>query len=127
MLQAIKRIFKRDTFERYCQFIFPILFEIEKRTPNRNDRMFVSERLTGAFITLLESEGQKGLFLPVTCVIEKGSFGAAVKKTKENFGKKMSFAYCVKPLVEWFTPRCVLLKYRQGKYDKYKGLRRKPY
>ncbi len=120
-------VFEKSTFERYCETIFPILFEIEKRTPNRNDRMFVSERLTGVFITLLESEGKKGLFLPVTCVIEKGSFGAAVKKTKENFGKKMSFAYCVKPLVEWFTPRCVLLKYRQRKYDKYKGLRRKPY
>lgn len=116
-------VFKKDTFKRYCDLIFPILFEYEKRRKNQDDRMFVSERLTGAFITLLEKEGQKGCFLPVTCVLKKASLKHSLKNIKKSGGK--SALYAIKPVVEWLAPRRVMLAYRKKKFDKFADFRTK--
>lgn len=116
-------VFKKDTFKRYCELIFPILFEYEKRRKNKDERMFVSERLTGAFITLLEKEGQKGCFLPVTCVLKKASLKQSLKNAKKSGGK--SVLYAIKPVVERFAPRSVMLAYRRKKFEKFADVRTK--
>lgn len=116
-------VFKKDTFKRYCELIFPILFEYEKRRKNKDERMFVSERLTGAFITLLEKEGQKGCFLPVTCVLKKASLKQSLKNAKKSGGK--SVLYAIKPVVERFAPRSVMLAYRKKKFEKFADVRTK--
>ncbi len=116
-------VFKKDTFKRYCELIFPILFEYERKRGNKDDRMFVSERLTGAFITLLKKEGQKGCFLPVTCVLKKANLKQSLKSAKKNDGK--SALYAIKPVVEWLAPRRVMLAYRKKKFEKFADLRTK--
>lgn len=116
-------VFKKDTFKRYCELIFPILFEYEKRRKNKDERMFVSERLTGAFITLLEKEGQKGCFLPVTCVLKKAGLKQSLKNAKKSGGK--SVLYAIKPVVEWLAPRSVMLAYRKKKFEKFADVRTK--
>lgn len=116
-------VFKKDTFKRYCELIFPILFEYEKRRKNKDERMFVSERLTGAFITLLEKEGQKGCFIPVTCVLKKASLKQSLKNAKKSGGK--SVLYAIKPVVERFAPRSVMLAYRKKKFEKFADVRTK--
>lgn len=116
-------VFKKDTFKRYCELIFPILFEYEKRRKNKDERMFVSERLTGAFITLLEKEGQKGCFLPVTCVLKKAGLKQSLKNAKKSGGK--SVLYAIKPVVERFAPRSVMLAYRRKKFEKFADVRTK--
>ncbi len=114
-------VFKRATFERYGDLIFPILFEFEKRKADPVERMFVSERLTGAFITQLEKEGLKGCYLPITCVLRKPTLKEGLKKAGQN--GKSSFLYAMKPVIEWMTPRRVMLAYRRKKYDRFRTLR----
>lgn len=116
-------VFKKETFKRYCELIFPILFEYEKRRKNKDERMFVSERLMGAFITLLEKEGQKGCFLPVTCVLKKASLKQSLENAKKSGGK--SVLYAIKPVVERFAPRSVMLAYRKKKFEKFADVRTK--
>ena len=59
-------IFKRDIFQEYCSWIFGILDELMKRCDFTNKRMYLSEILTGIFITKLISDGKKGKFLPMS-------------------------------------------------------------
>lgn len=56
-------IFPKDIFFEYCAFVFPILEEVANRFPN--ERLFVSERLTGIFITALIESGKVCTYLPV--------------------------------------------------------------
>lgn len=116
-------VFRREIFERYCNLIFPILFDFEKRKADPTERMFVSERLTGAFITQLENEGLKGCYMPVTCVLKKPTLKECLKKAERN--GKSNFLYKIKPIVEWLTPRRVMLAYRKKKYDRFADLRTK--
>ena len=44
-------LMKREIFFDYCSFLFPVLEEFEKRTTDKNERLFVSERLTGIYLT----------------------------------------------------------------------------
>lgn len=116
-------VFRRETFERYCDLIFSILFDFEKSKADPTERLFVSERLTGAFFTQLENEGLKGCYLPVTCVLKKPTLKESLKKAERN--GKSSFLYKIKPIVEWLTPRRVMLAYRRKKYDRFADLRTK--
>ncbi len=56
-------IFSKNDFFRYCEFIFTVVEELEKRSNMQGKRLFVSEWLTGIFITKLLEEGKKGKFL----------------------------------------------------------------
>lgn len=58
-------IFPKEIFFEYASWLFSILFELEKRIDFTNKRMFVSEWLTGIFITYLKQKGKKGKFLPM--------------------------------------------------------------
>ena len=64
-------IFPKEIFLRYCRFLFPILEEFVKRK-GREQRLFVSERLTGIFFLKLMEEGMIPLFLPVLTREQKG-------------------------------------------------------
>ena len=57
-------VFDRDTFFEYCQWFFSITFELERRRDMTGKRLFVSEWLTGIFITSLIRKGKKGAFFP---------------------------------------------------------------
>lgn len=116
-------VFKRETFERYCNLVFPVLFECREKMPDKSERLFVSERLTGVFFTELEKEGQKECCLPVTCVIKNAKLKDSLKKAKQN--GKSSLLYAIKPVVEKLTPRRVMLAYRRKKYDKFSNMRAK--
>ncbi|MBR1661977.1 MAG: DUF4422 domain-containing protein [Acidaminococcaceae bacterium] len=58
-------VFDKQTFFQYCHWLFSITFELEKRRDLTGKRLFVSERLTGIFITHLLNKGKKCKFLPV--------------------------------------------------------------
>lgn len=53
-------IFSRKDFFEYAEWFFSITFELEKRVDLTGKRLFVSEWLTGIFITYLLSKGLKG-------------------------------------------------------------------
>lgn len=47
-------IMRRDVFERYCKFVFGVLAEVKNVV---GGRLFLSERITGVFMTKLLDEG----------------------------------------------------------------------
>lgn len=49
-------IFRKDLFFRYCKWIFSILEEFEKRVDMSEKRFFISERLTGLFVAMLQTD-----------------------------------------------------------------------
>ena len=66
-------VMKKELFFEFCNFIFPVLFEFEKRRNNADrsfaeKRLFVSERLTGIFICRLVSEHYRCCPVPVALV-----------------------------------------------------------
>ncbi len=111
-------VFDKPTFFRYCEFVFGVLKEAESRFVGK--RMFVSERLTGIFITKLLLEGKKGLFLPTIFAAEKEEFSSAIERTKKSLalrretGKKGfgSLVYALKPLLEKLLPNFVFDIYK---------------
>lgn|GEM_PF-849644 len=110
-------VFDKATFDRYCEFVFGVLEKLENRFEGK--RMFVSERLTGVFITKLLLEGKKGLFLPTLYVESKPTFKQALKETKKNMkerkGGVKSILYAFKPLLVWLLPSFVFRMYRNRK------------
>lgn len=64
-------IFSKDLFFKYCEWIFSILEEFEKRVDMSEKRFFISERLTGVFIAkLMENKKLKYKVLPIAFVDE---------------------------------------------------------
>lgn len=69
-------VMRKELFFEYCSFVFPVLFEFEKRRDNfdrsfAERRFFVSERLTGIFICRLLSENFRCCPVPVALVSER--------------------------------------------------------
>jgi len=64
-------VFPREIFFRYCDFVFSVLEEYRRRI-GKEGRLFVSERLTGAFLSQLMKEGKKAIYLPVLYREEEG-------------------------------------------------------
>ena len=69
-------VMRKDLFFEYCSFVFPVLFEFEKRRDDfdrsfAERRFFVSERLTGIFICRLLSENFRCCPVPVALVSER--------------------------------------------------------
>ncbi len=56
-------IFPKEIFFDYAEWIFGILSEFEKRTDIKGKRLFISERLTGIYITRLLEKNFKGKYL----------------------------------------------------------------
>ena len=57
-------VMRKDLFFDYAEFVFAILFELEKRTDLTEKRTFVSEWLTGIYLTSLIARGYKYKCLP---------------------------------------------------------------
>lgn len=62
-------IFPKELFFAYAEWFFSIVFELENRIDLTQKRLFVSEWLTGIFITHLIRTGKKGKFFP-TMIVE---------------------------------------------------------
>lgn len=91
-------VFSKEIFIKYCEFIFPILEEVLKTNKNK-DRLYISERLTGIFVTYLIEQGKKPCYLPVLFVRNKNlkkGFNQ-YKKNKENH-KEYGLVYKLKPI-----------------------------
>ena len=103
-------IFKKQEFFTYCEWLFDILNKLEAVREKPDERLFVSECLTGIYFTYLMDRGQKGKFLPIMYVGRKPTFAESIKQTKDNFrSKNSSFLYAIKPLIVFFTPNFFLL------------------
>ena len=63
-------ILPKKEFFKYCEYIFSIIAEFEKRVDLTNRRLFISERLTGIFIDKLSTK-MKALPLSSTFICEK--------------------------------------------------------
>lgn len=105
-------LFDESTFHRYCAFLFGVLSEAEERFEGK--RMYVSERLTGAFITQLLAEGKKGVFLPVVHLAEKQGLKNALLQTIKNVKNRngTSFLYACKPILYEVLPSFFFTLYR---------------
>ena len=108
-------VFDKTTFDRYCSFLFGVLGALKDRFDGK--RMFISERLTGIFITKLIEEGKKGAFLPTLYVEKKPKFKDAPCLAKKNLAMRngggiKSLVYAFKPLLEWLLPSFIFRIYR---------------
>ena len=59
-------VMKKKIFEEYCEFIFPILFELEKQIDftgydnyQKRQLAFLSERMTSLFLYVKRQQGYK--------------------------------------------------------------------
>lgn len=81
-------VFKKEIFEEYCSWLFDILFDLyDNIEQNKNDSYqqraigFISERLTGIFITKLLSKDYKIKELPIS-FIEKEVINLSYEQEK---------------------------------------------
>lgn len=83
-------VFKKDIFFDYCNWIFPILFELKEQINiNMRDKYqervlgFIAERLTGIYIyRLLDNSSLKIKHLPVSFIENVDNSGLSVVKEK---------------------------------------------
>lgn len=91
-------VFKRGDFAEYGRFVFNVLEEFEKEMGDSN-RLYVSERLTGIFITYLLMKGYKAKYLPILHIRKKSLKG--IKTNKKDRG----LFYRFKNLILFLMPR----------------------
>ncbi len=95
-------VLPRDLFLEYGDFVFPVLREFAKRRTNQDERLYVSERLTGAFLLHLAKKGRRFVECPLLFTRSR-SLRLALAQTRENFKKypESGFLFKTKPL--WLT------------------------
>lgn len=78
-------IFSKELFFQYCEWIFSILQEFEKRVDMSQKRFFISERLTGLFIyNLMQNEELKYKTLPIAFIDEPTKVPIALYADEEE-------------------------------------------
>lgn len=78
-------IFSKKIFFDYCEWIFTILKEFEKRVDITEKRFFISERLSGIFIAnLMKDENMKYKVLPIAFIDEPVEVQIAMYLEKQN-------------------------------------------
>lgn len=78
-------IFSKKIFFEYCEWIFSILGEFEKRVDVSEKRFFISERLTGIFIAhLMKDKEKKYKTLPIAFIEEPVDIPIALSISEEN-------------------------------------------
>ena len=99
-------VFKKENFVEYSKFLFDVLDEFTKE--KGGDRLYVSERLTGIYISYLINKGLKPFYVPIYNVRKK-NHKAAKEAVKENkrIGKDNGFIFKYKPLILYYLPRCL--------------------
>lgn len=108
-------VLRKEDFLEYSNFIFPVLKEFEKHK-DLTERFYVSERLTGIFITYLINQGKAPLHLPILHIREK-SFKRAKSQVKKNFEEKRDkgLVFKLKPLILYFLPTPIEQHFRRRK------------
>ena len=108
-------VFKRQDFFNYCEWIFSVLDEYEKQTQRHDKRFYVSERLTGIYITYLKMQGMRPAHLPVLFIKDKKpTLKQAKQMCKQNLkDKNMSKLHAYKPLIAHFVPNKLILMRRR--------------
>lgn len=85
-------IFSRELFFEYCEWIFDILGEFEKRVDINEKRFFISERLTGLFVAkLMKNKKLKYRALPISFIDEPMTVSIAMPLYPENVLNVASF------------------------------------
>ncbi len=78
-------IFSRELFFKYCEWIFDILGEFEKRVDINEKRFFVSERLTGLYMAkLMKDESLKYKIVPISFIDEPIDVPIALPVNNDN-------------------------------------------
>lgn len=78
-------IFSRDLFFKYCEWIFDILGEFEKRVDINEKRFFVSERLTGLYMAkLMKDDSLKYKVVPISFIDEPMEVPIALPVNNDN-------------------------------------------
>lgn len=78
-------IFSKKIFFEYCEWIFDILGEFEKRVDINEKRFFISERLTGLFVAkLMKDSSLKYRTLPISFIDEPMTVSIAMPLYNEN-------------------------------------------
>ncbi len=81
-------IFKKELFFDYCEWIFSILEEFEKRVDMSEKRFFISERLTGLYIAhLMEDSALTYKKLPIAFIDEPTEIAAAFYLDEQTIQK----------------------------------------
>lgn len=75
-------VFPRETFFQYSEWFFDITFELMRQIDFTDKRLFVSEWLTGIFITYLIQKGKKPKYLPM--MIAEGEHEVPVVLAADN-------------------------------------------
>lgn len=77
-------ILSRELFFKYCEFVFPILEEFERRVDLTDKRLFVSERVSGIFFAFLMKQSRlKYKVVPISYIDSPVPVKIALHK-KEN-------------------------------------------
>lgn len=108
-------VFNKEDFIKYGDFVFTVLEEFEKRKTEL-DRLYISERLTGIFISRMLKNNNRLLKLPVLH-IRKKAFKKSVEQTNDNFKKKTDHGvfYKCKSLLLNLMPRWLEQSLRRRK------------
>jgi hypothetical protein len=78
-------IISRDLFFEYCEWMFSILEEFERKVDLSEKRLFVTERLSGIFIAdLINSKRYKHKILPTSFIEEPITIPIVLKYAKET-------------------------------------------
>ncbi len=78
-------ILKRDLFFRYCEFVFSVLEEFEKKVDISEKRLFISERVTGVFFAhLMKDEQLNYKSLPITFIDEPVTAKILLQQTENS-------------------------------------------
>ena len=112
-------VFSKEDFLEYAEMLFAMIDEFYLEKKEKVVRLYLSERITGIFITHLLNQGKKGLYVPVMHVRRKLVW-PAFKQVVSNFkkGKKSgnrSLFMKMKPLILCFMPRHVEQFFRRRK------------
>ena len=117
-------LFDRDTFMRYAEWMFTVLFEFEKRRET-SGRFYISERLTGIFFKKLEEEGKTCRHLPVLFVTGKReSLKSCIAKFFAALKEGRGLRAAVRPLVVKLLPKNLWMARKRRIFFSEKELKR---
>lgn len=78
-------IFKKDIFFDYCEWIFSILEEFERRVDTSEKRFFISERLTGIYIyRLMRKKELKYKVIPISFIADPLTIPIVMPLNEDN-------------------------------------------
>lgn len=92
---------KKEVFIKYCEFVFGSLFEYLRRS-EVNDRLYISERLTGVFFTKLIKDAYKCKQLPILLTREK-DLSKGIKTYKKNSKEHKEYGLVYKTKSIWLN------------------------